>query len=200
MKLYSGLNCSCFFYTLPIKLGHSISSVCFSELLKKQKTKSRKKIKEGAILSFVSTLILLRFLLFFSWPGKWVDRVTLPLHCHFILSPSRFLFIPPCSLFFYAFFCLLFFHSEWFLCAHGEPSFHCPTLFSLCETLTPAWETVADNRREEPVYEMKKKIKRGRIQEEVGERKGYLGRVEKGEKKKRCSGVWLGPVRHAVTE
>lgn len=82
----------------------------------------------------------------------------------------------------------------------GEPSFHCPTLFSLCETLTPAWETAADNRIEEPAYEMKKKIK---TREDTAGW-GYLGRG--GREKEKIFWCLLGgsrslrPVQLTVTK
>lgn len=86
--------------------------VCFSELLKRQKTKSREKRKERACdpSLFLFSFLLLRLLLFFSWPGKWADRVTLfscfilPVPSFFIYSPCAPLLLPPPFISFAVFF------------------------------------------------------------------------------------------------
>lgn len=70
--------------------------VCFSELLKRQKTKSRQKRKESACdpSLFPFSFLLFHLFLFFSWPGKWADRVTL-FSCFILLRPVGFYIYSP---------------------------------------------------------------------------------------------------------
>lgn len=131
--------------------------VCFSELLKGQKTKSKEKRKGRACdpSLFLFSFLLFHFFLFFSWPGKWADRVT-PFSC-FILPVLSFFIYSPTLLFS---FLLLLFHLQCFSVI--KPSFCHPTLFPSEQSLTPAWETAVDNRAEGWVCEWKRKIKRGK--------------------------------------
>lgn len=70
----------------------------------------------------------------------------------------------------------------------GKPSFHCPTLFSLKGTLTPAWETVADNSAEE----RNEKENKARGKMDSRGKKGIFRARGKGEKKKRYFAVLMG--------
>lgn len=75
-----------------------ICCVCFSELFKRQKTKSKEKGRECAMLPF-----LFFFLFHFFRPGKEADSVTL-FSCFILFRRCRSLFISPFSpstIFFY---------------------------------------------------------------------------------------------------
>lgn len=116
--------------------------VCFSELLKGQKTKSREKRKANACdpSLFLLSFLLLRLLLFFSWPGKWADRVT-PFSRFILLRPVVFFIYSPALL---SSVLLLLFHLQCFSVV--KPSFCHLTLFPSEPSPTPAWETCWDNR------------------------------------------------------
>lgn len=80
-------------YLLSGPLHHCC--VCFSELLKGQKTKSKEKRKGRACdpSLFLFSFLLFHFFLFFSWPGKWADRVT-PFSCFILPRPVVFYLFP----------------------------------------------------------------------------------------------------------
>lgn len=158
-----------------------------------RKTKSWGRRKEAAIflcsstpnLLFLFSFFLFSVVLFFSWPGKSADRVTLPLS-FYSLRPSRFLFILSCSYSpFSSHSSLLLFHSEWFffLLFIVRPCFLCDRHSHRPGKL---WRTIEQRNECEP-NENEKSNEGGKWQKGI-----FRARGEKGKKKKKDPLVFDG--------
>lgn len=132
---------------------------------------------------FLFFFLLLNFFLFFSWPGKWTDRVTLPPFSRFIVFRAV-VFKKIYSL--RLFFLLLLFHSEWgffvLFCKCVENLFIVRPYF-LCKRHShrPGKLQQTIEQRNKCTNEKENKVREDRGEKQThNERKGYLGREEFG--------------------
>lgn len=122
--------------------------VCFSELLKRQKTKSKEKRKGRACDPSLFYFPFSSSIFSFSSADLANGLIEL-LHSPILFSAVLSFFIYSPTLLFS--FLLLLFHLQCFSVV--KPSFCHPTLFPLEQSPTPAWETAVDNRAEGRVCE-----------------------------------------------